>query len=136
MMEPKAQALKPRPYLKGLATLAIVFGAATIISGGNVLFGPEVVQEMAGRFVPFVVWFNFVAGFFYIAAGLTIWLGHRFALGLSIAIAAATLLVAVALGVWVIQGGGYETRTVGALALRFAIWAAISWAVFRARLHP
>ncbi|MGB7244462.1 MAG: hypothetical protein WBC93_20545 [Sulfitobacter sp.] len=136
MTELKAKAIKPRPYLKGIALLAIVFGATTVISGGNVLFGPKVVQEMAGRFVPFVVWFNFFAGFFYIAAGLAIWQRHRFALGLSIAIASATLLVAVAFGVWVIQGGDFEMRTVGALALRFAVWAAISWAVLRARLHP
>ena len=136
MTEAKSQALKQRPYLKGLAILAIVFGAATVISGGNVLFGPDVVQEMAGRFVPFVVWFNFIAGFFYIAAGLAIWPGHRWALGLSIAIVVATALVAVAFGAWVIHGGGFEMRTVGALAFRFGVWAAIAWAVFRARPRP
>ncbi|MCK0150055.1 hypothetical protein MWU54_08490 [Marivita sp. S6314] len=129
-------AFKPQAFLKGLAVLAIVFGVATVISGGNVLFGPQVVQDMAGRFVPFVVWFNVVAGFFYIAAGLAILRGHRLALALSVTIAVATLLVAVGFGVWVIQGGDFEMRTVGALALRFAVWVAFSWAVFRARLHP
>ena len=111
----------------------MVFGALTVISGGNVLFGVDAVQELAGRFVPFVVWFNFIAGFLYIAAGLAIWLGHRWALGLSVAIAAATPVVAAAFGIWVIQGGDYEMRTVGALALRFGVWVAIAFAVFRAK---
>ncbi len=28
----------------------------------------------AGNFVPFVVWFNFLAGFVYVAAGVELWL--------------------------------------------------------------
>lgn len=133
MTKANSQTFKPRPYIKGIALLAMVFGALTVISGGNVLFGIDAVQEMAGRFVPFVVWFNFIAGFLYIAAGLAIWLGHRWALGLSVAIAAATAVVAAAFGIWVIQGGDYEMRTVGALALRFGVWVAIAFAVFRAK---
>ncbi|NND17791.1 MAG: hypothetical protein HKN98_04360 [Silicimonas sp.] len=119
--------------MKGLALVALVFGTMTIISGGSVLFGTRAVREMAGHYVTFVVWFNFIAGFAYIAAGLAIWQLHRWALGLSIAIAVATALVTAAFAVWVLQGGGFEMRTVGALALRFGVWAAISWAVFRAR---
>jgi len=133
MTQTTSQALKPRPFLKGIAVLAMVFGVVTIISGGNVLFGPDAVRAIAGRFVPFVVWFNFIAGFFYVAAGLAIWLGHRWGLRLSIAITSATALVAVAFGAWVVLGGSFEMRTVGALALRFGVWAAIAWAVFRAR---
>jgi len=136
MTESKFQALEPRPFLKGIALLAFAFGVLTLISGGNVLFGPEAVRAMAGRFVPFVVWFNFLAGFFYCVAGLAIWFGHDWALRLSIGIAVATALVAVAFGVWVVQGGGFEMRTIGALAFRFAVWAAIAWAVFRARQRP
>ncbi len=87
---------------------------------------------MAGQFVPFVVWFNFLAGFAYVAAGLAIWTGHRLALGLSISIAVATVIVATGFGVWVLQGGAFEMRTVGALALRFGVWMVISLAVYRA----
>ena len=136
MTETKAQTFKPRPYLKGIALLALMFGAVTVISGGNVLFGAQEVRQLAGQIVPFVVWFNFIAGFFYIAAGLAIWRGHRLASGLSIAIAVSTALVATAFGAWVLQGGGYEMRTVGSLTLRFVVWAVISWAVFHARPRP
>ena len=127
----KRQASQPR--LKAIAALAMVFGAVTVVSGGTVLFGPEAAEDMAGQFVPFVVWFNFGAGFAYIAAGLAIWVGHRWALGISVAIAIATAVVAVGFAFWVLQGGAFEMRTVGALALRFAVWVAIAVTVFRAR---
>ncbi|WP_424943133.1 hypothetical protein [Aliiroseovarius crassostreae] len=116
----------PRPRLKGLALLAIVFGAMTVFSSGAVLFGPDIVQERAGRFVPFVVWFNFLAGLAYLAAGLGIWRARPWALGLSVAIAGATALVLVGFGVWVALGGAYELRTLGALILRTGVWVAIA----------
>lgn len=136
MTTKKSQALEPRAFLKGVALIAMVFGAVTVISGGSVLFGTDVVREAAGHFVPFVLWFNFIAGFAYIAAGLAIWLAHRWAFGLSIAIAVATFFVATAFGVWVFQGGAYEMRSVGALSLRFGVWLAISLVMFRARSRP
>ena len=45
------------------AVVAIVFGLATVISGGRALFGGA---DM-GAVVPFVLWFNFLAGFAYVA---------------------------------------------------------------------
>ena len=133
MTTAKLQAYRPRSYLKGVALLVMVFGVVTVVSGGSVLFGTDAVREMAGRFVPFVVWFNFCAGFFYIAVGLAIWLGHRWALGLSVAIVVATALVATVFGILVIKGGAYEMRTAGALALRLWLWVAIALIVLRAR---
>lgn len=128
----ETQAFVPRPIHRIIAAGAMLFGVITVFSGGNVIFGPEAARELAGQFVPFVVWFNFSAGFFYIVAGIAIWRGHRFAIWLSIAIAAATALVAAAFALWVMQGGGYEMRTVGALTLRFGIWALISLIIRRA----
>ncbi|WP_235871347.1 hypothetical protein [Shimia sediminis] len=127
------QALRPRPRLKGIAFLAIVFGSATIISGGKVLFGPDAVREMAGRVVPFVVWINFFSGFAYIAAGLAIWRALPWALGLSIAIAVVACAVTIGFGIWVAVGGAYELRTVGALTLRTGFWVAIALALWRAK---
>ena len=128
-----AQAPGRPPYLKGVAILAMIFGVATLFSGGNVLFGADEARKLAGNYVPFVVWFNFVAGFFYILAALGIWIGWKRAFGLSVAIAAATGLVALAFGLQVIQGGAYEMRTVGALALRVGFWVAIAMALYRSR---
>ncbi|WP_202909560.1 hypothetical protein [Alkalilacustris brevis] len=47
------------------AALAIAFGLLTIASGGGAILG---VAEM-GAVVPFVLWFNFFAGFAYVVAG-------------------------------------------------------------------
>ena len=57
-----------RRALRFAALVAVLFGAATVASGGNVIFGSG--AAAAGSYVPFVVWFNFLAGFVYVAAGI------------------------------------------------------------------
>lgn len=108
------------------ASVAVVFGALTILSGGLALFGGDAARAAVGKAVPFVLWFNFIAGFAYVAAGIGLFLRRRWGAWLSVAILAATVLVFAAFGVHVLLGGGYEPRTVGAMALRTAVWAAIS----------
>jgi hypothetical protein len=70
------------------AIIAIAFGLLTLVSGGRALFGGA---DM-GAVVPFVLWFNFLAGFAYVAAGLGFWFRTDWATVLSIAIALATAL--------------------------------------------
>jgi hypothetical protein len=60
-----------RLALKLAAAIAVLFGAATVASGGNVLFGDG--AQGAGHYVPFIVWFNFLAGFACIVAGVALW---------------------------------------------------------------
>lgn len=55
-----------------LGLLAIGFGVMTVKSGGFALFGGIEGKEFAGKYVPFVLWFNFIAGFFYAISGLGI----------------------------------------------------------------
>ncbi len=50
-------------WLVGTGAAAIVFGIMTLVSGTSILFLSQKASEMAGDFVPFVLWFNFVAGF-------------------------------------------------------------------------
>jgi hypothetical protein len=102
--------------------VAIAFGLLTVVSGGTTLFGA---LEM-GAVVLFVLWFNTLAGLAYVVAGLGLWQGRRWAYPLSLAIFAATLLVFVAFGLHVAQGGAFEMRTVYAMALRSAVWGAIA----------
>jgi len=130
MDTPLAQSSTPSNRLKGIAILALVFGLVTLFSSGNVLFGPDQARELAGAYVPFVVWFNFIAGFFYVLAAIGIWLGRNWAFSLSAFIAAATAVTALVFGIQVIQGGAFELRTVGALALRIGFWAVIAMAVY------
>jgi len=107
---------------------AIVFGALTVGSGATTLLGA---LDM-GAVVPFVLWFNTGAGLAYVFAGVGLWLGLRWALPLSLAIFAATLLVFAGFGLHVARGGAYEMRTVLAMALRSAVWGAIALVAWRA----
>lgn len=115
--------------------VAVVFGLATIASGGRVLFGGAGPRAEAGNVVAFVLWFNFVAGFLYVLAGAGLLTRRRWSSGLSSLIAAATVVVfAVFLG-HVLSGGLYEMRTLGAMVLRSAVWIGIAL-VARRHLVP
>ncbi|MGO4909115.1 hypothetical protein ACEN2J_12390 [Pseudorhodobacter sp. W20_MBD10_FR17] len=108
------------------AIVALIFGALTVFSGGRALFGGAEAAAAVGNAVGFVLWFNFLAGFAYMLAGIGLFLQHRPAVWISVAIFVSTALVGLSFGYHVLQGGAYEMRTVGAMILRTGVWAAIS----------
>lgn len=113
-----------------ISLVAVGFGLLTIKEGGTVLFGDEASRATAGNYVPFVLWFNFLAGFAYVVAGVGLWMRQRWAVWLAIAIAAASAFTLAAFGVHVYSGAAYEQRTVIAMSLRTLVWAtiaAIAW---------
>lgn len=79
------------------------------------------------------VWFNFTAGFVYILAGVGLWRGTGWAHLLSLGIALATTAVFAAFLLHIWQGGPYETRTIGALTLRTAVWTMIAAVAIKSR---
>jgi hypothetical protein len=95
------------------------------------LFGRPEIRASAGNIVPFVLWFNFIAAFAYLMAGLGLLLWKRWAAQLSAGIAVTTLAVFAAFGAHVALGGAFEARTVSAMLLRSIVWIAI--AVFTCR---
>lgn len=109
------------------AIIALVFGVLTILSGGRALFGGA---DM-GAVVSYVLWFNFFAGFAYVAAGVGLWRSLAWAPALSVIIATATGAVMLAFLWRVWQGGAYETRTMGAMLLRLAVWVTIAFIAWR-----
>ncbi|MCX5717569.1 MAG: hypothetical protein NTW44_04505 [Nitrospirae bacterium] len=108
-----------------VTAIAIAFGLLTLKSSGQILFGGSLYQKAAGNIVLFVVWFNFLAGFVYVAAGVGIWMRLRGAVWLSLLIAIATIIVFSGLGIHILNGGGYETRTVRGMSLRSIVWISI-----------
>ncbi|TNE91944.1 MAG: hypothetical protein EP337_05855 [Rhodobacteraceae bacterium] len=122
------QMSKQAKALRVTGGFAIAFGVLTVASGGSTLLGR---LEM-GAVVPFVLWFNTLAGLAYVAAGLGLWRTRRWTLPLSISIFAATLLVFAGFGIHVAQGGAFEMRTVFAMALRSAVWGGIALMVRQA----
>ena len=121
---------RPR-WVTAVSLFAVFFGLLTIKEGGSVLFFEGAGRKAAGSYVPFVLWFNFSAGFAYIAAGIGLWVMKRWSAYLAIVIAVSTLIVFTAFGVHVLQGGAFEWRTVIAMSLRSSIWLAIAFAVSR-----
>ncbi len=117
-------------WIRGAAVLAAVFGLMTIKEGGTVLFGDAAARAAAGAYVPFVLWFNFLAGFAYAIAAIGLWRRQRWAAWLAAGIAMATALTFAVFGVHVLAGGAYEQRTALAMALRTTVWtviAALAW---------
>ena len=126
----KSPELRSSRWVLGLAIFAIFFGLLTLFSGGSVLFNTEA-QQLAGNYVGFVLWFNFLTGFAYVMAGVGLWMMQRWSIWLSFAIAAASLIVFVAFGLHILTGGGYEMRTVAAMSLRTSVWLIISVVAYK-----
>ena len=113
---------RPSLSLRIAAALAVIFGLATVFSGARALFGGV---DM-GQVVPFVLWFNFLAGFVYVLAGVGLWLGSARGRWLALALAVATVLVFLAFLWHVWQGGAHEPRTMAAMTLRSGFWVVVA----------
>ena len=109
-------------WLWGWGLLGVLFGLMTLNAGGTVLFGGPEARAAAGDYVPFVLWFNFLAGFFYVVAGVGLVLGHRWATWMALALFVATLLVFATFGMYIVTGQPYEVRTVVAMTVRTLFW--------------
>ncbi len=118
-----------------ISLIAVGFGLLTIKAGGAILFGDDAARTAAGDYVPFVLWFNFLAGFAYVIAGAELWMQTRWAAWLAISIAAATALIFVAFGAHVYSGGLFEQRTVMAMSLRTFLWTVIAVVAWRGMQH-
>jgi hypothetical protein len=125
--------------IRAAALFAALFGAATVFSGARVLFGDG--AAAAGNAVPYIVWFNFLAGFAYVVAAIGLWRRRPWAAGMALALALLTALFFAALGGHIAAGAAYEPRTVAAMALRTGFWLAVAAGLFlagpgRRRLQP
>ncbi len=112
--------------VNGIAIVAIVFGGVTVLTGGRALFGGSETRAGFGNTVPFVLWFNFLAGFAYIAAGAGLLLRRRWAAYASLFVAVSTILLFLIFGVYIIGGGAFERRTIAALTIRSLFWVAVT----------
>lgn len=114
-----------RTIVRAAGALAVLFGVATLVSGGRVLVGGAA-RAAAGDVVPFVLWFNTASGLLYVVAGAGLIARQRWAAHLSVAIAIAIFAAFAALGMHIALGGAFEPRTVAAMMLRASVWAAIA----------
>ena len=124
--------MKSERVLKWLAIAAMIFGSLTVFSGGRALFGGMEARAGLGNIVPFVLWFNFLAGFVYVLAGAALLRTRLWAAPMALLLAVSTVLVFLAFAVHIVAGGAFEARTVGALSLRSQFWIAVALVAMRA----
>jgi len=127
----KIRSQQRTPLIWLISLIAVGFGLLTIKEGGTILFGDEATRATAGNYVPFVLWFNFVAGFAYVVAGIGLWLQQRWAVWLAASLAAATAITFAAFGIHVLLDGLYEKRTVIAMSMRTLVWSTIATLAWR-----
>lgn len=104
------------------AGFAGVFGAATLFVGGSALSG----AADFGAIVPFVLRFNFISGFVYLALAWGLWSNQGFARPLAATMFWASLIVALGLLWHVLQGGDYMPRTLWAIVARTLVWGGLA----------
>lgn len=104
-----------------IALVFAIFGVMTIISGGRSLF-TETGVTSRGNIVPLVLWFNFIAGFLYLMAGMSTFRLRACVKKLSVALAVLNSIVLLYLAIYIYQGGLYENRTVVAMSFRTIFW--------------
>lgn len=119
-------------WLTTMAVLAFGFGALTIMSGTQVLFGDDETRAAAGDIAPFVLRFNTAAGVAYLLAAVGLFLERPWAARLALLIALATTTVFAAFGWHIATGGAFEWRTVMAMTLRSVFWILLAIGSYRA----
>lgn len=108
-----------------ISLLAIGFGLLTVMSGGFALFGGAAGKQFAGKYVSFVLWFNFSAGFVYILSGLGVFLKKEWGVVTAKILAVITVLVFIAFAGLVLSGAEYELRTLAAMTFRSVFWIVV-----------
>lgn len=110
-----------------------VFGVLTIISGGRALFTENGIATR-GNIVPLVLWFNFVAGFFYVIASFSIFRKKTCVKRLSIVLGLSNLLVLTYLLTHIYSGKLYEFKTLIAMLFRTSFWISFSFYFYKSNL--
>ena len=117
--------LQRNRWLRGASVFAVLFGLLTLKEGGTVLFGGEAARSAAGAYVPWVLWFNFLAGFAYVGAGMALWRRLGWAAWLALGIGLATAQAFAAEGARVVVTGRNEADLATARATLGEISAAM-----------
>lgn len=118
---------KSESYVRtSVGIFACAFGLMTIKEGGGVLIGGVEACQVV-QCVPFVTWFNFLAGFAYITAGVAFLKSWSWFERLAKYIALSTVLVFLGFGLHVFKGGEFATRTVLAMSLRSIFWVGFAF---------
>lgn len=103
------------------AVIIIIFGTLTLFSGWKALFTDAGISTR-GNIVPPVLWFNFIAGFFYLTAGVLTFYLNSLVKKIAFGLAISSFFVSLYLANYIYQGGSFEIKTVVAMTFRTCFW--------------
>lgn len=111
-----------------VGVIFLIFGLLTVSSGGRTLF-TDVGMNSSGNIILAILWFNFIAGFFYILAGVFALRLQKTPLkNLSIFLAISNTALLLYLFKVIFEGTLYESRTLLAMSFRTLFW--IGFAIY------
>lgn len=123
----------PHSWVRRLSALvAALFGVATLVAGGRILFG---LGEAGYEVVRPVLLFNTAMGALYLAAAVLIVRDLGSARVLAAGIALVNLAVLLAIVARQAAGGTVADETLAAMTLRTVVWIAIAAALRREWRH-
>jgi hypothetical protein len=101
--------------------VSALFGLLTLFAGGSVILNLFGMREKEGNYILFVVWANFICGFFYLFASygffkLKKWTTPLMKISIWILVAAFIVLIA-----WIIDDKPFENKTIVALTFRILL---------------
>jgi hypothetical protein len=103
--------------------IGVLFAATSVAAGLRVLMG----LDLPGYVVlPWLVRYNVVAGLFGAVAGIGVWRAAPWAIAATAVLATAHLTVLIALVAMRIAGSAVANDSLGAMALRVAIWTGVA----------
>lgn len=114
-----------------LATILFAFGLLTVFLTGSVLLDLFGMREKEGHYVIAIVWANLIAGLVYLLTAYGVikeekWTVNTLLIALSVLIIGQILFFA-----HVVNGGLYETKTVGAMIFRIAFTVLLAVLAFQ-----
>lgn len=116
---------------RGAASVAVAFGALTLLAGGRILLG---VGEAGYAVLRPVLVFNTLMGAAYVVTGLALWRDAWWARMAAIAIATANLGVLLLLALRIAGNGVVAGETMAAMTLRALVWLVLA-AIVTATSH-
>lgn len=108
-----------KKFLRYLLTVILtVFGLLTLFMSSSVIFDLFGIRAKEGNYVLFIVWANFICGWLFIFAAYGCFKSYKWATSILIFSEILIVLSFIGLFIHIKTGGIYETKTIGAMALR------------------
>ncbi len=113
-----------------LATILVLFGLLTLFLTSSIFFDCCGIREKEGNYVLSIVWVNFIASLLYLASAYGILQRKNWYVKLLFLAVGVLVIGQIFFFAHVINGGLYETKTVGAMIFRIAFTVLLAFLAY------